>query len=292
MTENPIVQPKLTVLSPEQIAQVHAYTLKILSTTGVRIDSPEARRVFTGAQGTALVEEDRVLLQPELVDWAIQATPSSVDIYNRLGEPVFRLGESPPRFGIGVTNLYYQDPMTDGVVRFNRDHMRLCVRLGQALPQFDVISTIGILQDIPQKVADLYAALEMIANTVKPLVMLISDELLFVPILDMLEGLHGDLAARPFVIPYFNTVTPLILNAGTTDKMIAAIQRGLPLICSNYGMVGMSTPITPAGSLALLNAELLAGLTFCQLVRKGTPVILGCLPAYFDMKAMLDYYDP
>jgi trimethylamine--corrinoid protein Co-methyltransferase len=292
MIDNANVQPQLIVLSPEQVAQIHAYTLKILSTTGVRVDSLQARRVFAGAQGAALIEDDRVLLQPELVEWAIQVTPPSVDIYNRLGEPLFRLGEAPPRFGIGVTNLYYQDPMTDGVVRFSREHMRLCVRLGQALPQFDVISTIGILQDIPQKVADLYAALEMIANSVKPLVMLISDENLFVPALGMLEGLHGDLAAKPFVIPYFNTVTPLILNAGTTDKMIAAIQRSLPLICSNYGMLGMSTPITPAGTLTLLNAELLAGLTFCQLVREDTPVILGCLPAYFDMKAMLDYYDP
>jgi len=292
MTENPLVQPHLTVLSSEQIARIHAYTLKILSTVGVRVDSPEARRVFAGAQGAALVEDDRVLLQPELVEWAIRATPASVELYNRLGDPICRLGEDRPRFGIGVTNLFYQDPMTDEVTRFSRDHMRLCVRLGQSLPQFDFISTIGILQDIPQRIADLYAALEMTANTVKPLVMLISDERLFVPILDLLEGLHGDLAARPFVIPYFNTVTPLILNAGTTDKMLAAIQRGLPLICSNYGMVGMSTPITPAGALALLSAELLAGLAFCQLVREGTPVILGCLPAYFDMKAMLDYYDP
>jgi trimethylamine--corrinoid protein Co-methyltransferase len=215
-----------------------------------------------------------------------------VDIYNRLGEPVFRLGADRARFGIGVTNLYYQDPASDAVTPFARQHMALSVRLGGSLPQFDLVSTIGIIQDIPQTVADLYAALEMTANTVKPLALLISDESLFVPILDMLESLHGDLAARPFLLPYFNPVTPLVMNAGTTDKMQAAIERGLPFIYSNYGMLGMSTPITPAGTLSLLIAELLAGLTLSQLIKQGTPVVLGSLPAYFDMKDMLDYYDP
>jgi trimethylamine--corrinoid protein Co-methyltransferase len=56
-------------------------------------------------------------------------------------------------------------------------------------------------------------------------------------------------------------------------------------------MAGATTPITPLGTLILLNAELLAGLVFAQLVREGTPVILGSLPAYFDMQTMASFYD-
>jgi hypothetical protein len=107
-----------------------------------------------------------------------------------------------------------------------------------------------------------------------------------------LEHLHGDLAARPFVIPYFDPLTPLIINAGTADKMLVAIERGLPFIYSAYSMAGMSTPITPAGTLALMNAELLAGLVLSQLAQEGTPIILGILPAIFDMKTMVSFYDP
>jgi trimethylamine--corrinoid protein Co-methyltransferase len=287
-----LVRPILTVLSPEQVEGTHAYALQVLSTVGVRVDSPAAREIFAASLGTGLVDGDRVFITQELVEWAIQAAPSRIDIFNRSSDPVFRLGENRTRFGIGVTNLYYQNPASDEVAPFTRQHMALSTRLGQALPQFDVVSTSGIIQDISPKAADLYAVLEMAANTTKPLVILISDESLFDPALDLLEHLHGDLAEKPFVIPYFNPVTPLILNEGTTDKMLAAIRRGLPLICSNYGMAGMSTPITPAGTLALLTAELLAGLVFCQLVKEGTPVILGSLPAFFDMKSMVDYYDP
>jgi trimethylamine--corrinoid protein Co-methyltransferase len=143
----------------------------------------------------------------------------------------------------------------------------------------------------------LYAVLEMAANTTKPLVILNSDEKQFAPSLDLLEKVTAvstgsTFAEKPFVIPYFNPVTPLILNRETGDKMITAIERGLPVIYSNYSMAGTTTPITAAGTLALLNAELLAGLVFSQLVRAGAPVILGSLPAFFDMKTMTDFYDP
>jgi trimethylamine--corrinoid protein Co-methyltransferase len=41
-----------------------------------------------------------------------------------------------------------------------------------------------------------------------------------------------------------------------------------------------------------LTAELLAGLVLSQLIKEGTPIILGSLPACFDMKGMGSFYDP
>ena len=292
MAYSSVVKPTLNVLSPEQIEQTHKYTLEILSTVGFRVDSEQARHLFTKAEGAKVEENGRVFLNPELVEWSIQSAPSSIDIYDRLGNHAFRLGDDRTRFGVGVTNIYYQDPETDDVTQFTRQHMESSVRLAHALNNFDVVSTIGIIQDYSPDVADLFAALEMVANTTKPLVMLVSDENLFPDVLGLLTQLHDDLASRPFVIPYFNPVTPLILNEGTADKMIESIEHGLPLIFSNYSMAGMSTPITPAGTLAILNAELLAGLVLSQLVKEGAPIILGSLPIFFDMRTMLDYFDP
>ena len=378
MTPNQNVRPHLNILSTEQIEYIHDRSLQILSRIGVRVDSSRAMQVFTHSGGVKRQAEDRILIEPGLVEWAIDATPSFIDIFNRHGEFAFRLGDSLPtachyerslrsnldisdnyqphiqdpdsgtenlkssienpksqtRFGVGVTNLYYQDPLTEEVAPFSRKHMETSVRLGDRLPNYDLISTIGIIQDYPPEVADLYAVLEMVANTTKPLVILISDEKLFLPALDLLDYLQSpngqaqklasqssniqtqnhvqthnlvqtqNLASLPsnhlssisnlksFVIPYFNPVTPLIINRGTADKMLDAIQRGLPLIYSNLSMAGMSTPITSAGTLALLNAELLAGLVLSQLAREGAPVILGSLPAFFDLKTMQDFYDP
>jgi trimethylamine--corrinoid protein Co-methyltransferase len=258
----------------------------------MRVDSTKALKIFKVAPGVKFLNERRLVLQPEIVEWAIQQCPSTIDIYNRNGDLVFRLGEDKTRFGIGVTNLFYQDPANNEIVPFTRKHMRRSVGLGNNLPSFDVISTIGIIRDVETRKADLVALLEMAANTLKPLIILISDEKQFLPGLVLLERLVGELSAKPFVIPYFNPVTPLIMNQATADNMLTSIERDLPVIYSNYGMAGVSTPITSAGTLALLNAELLAGLVFSQLVKPGTPIILGSLPAFFDMKTMVDFFDP
>jgi trimethylamine--corrinoid protein Co-methyltransferase len=283
-------RPRLRLLSPTQVDAVHEASLHVLSEAGLRVDSERARDVYR--RGGARVSGDRVYPSRELVDWAVENAPPSIDVFDRHGRKAFRLGPDETRFGTGVTNLWYQDPLSDAIVPFSREHMARGVRLSEALVNYDVISTLGVLRDLAPRVADLYAVLEMAANSTKPLVLLISEERLFVPALDLLEELRGELRAKPFVIPYLNPITPLVANEGTTDKLLDSVARGIPVIYSNYGMAGMTTPISCAGALAFLNAELLAGLLLGQLARPGAPMILGSLPMFFDMKTMVDFYDP
>jgi trimethylamine--corrinoid protein Co-methyltransferase len=285
-------RPRLTLLTEEQKQQTHHYALRILSETGVRIDSPAVLARLRPIVGSKGIHGSRVRLPAELVEAALHSAPAAIDIYDRRGQPAFQLGDGSLRFGIGVTALQYMDPLTDALEPFARRHMQAMVRLGSRLPHYDVISTVGVVQDVPAPLSDLYASLDLIANTAKPLVLLVSDESKFPMVLDLYEALAGDLSARPFVIPYFNPVSPLVMNSGTLDKMEAAIRRGLPIIFSNYSMAGTSAPMPPAGTLVMLLAELLAGLTLSQVIKEGAPVVLGMLPNYFDMKTMLNFYDP
>ena len=285
-----IARPRLTLLTKDQIEAVHEASLVILAESGLRVDSERARKVY--AAGGASIEDDRVYFTRELVDAAIETAPATIDIFDRAGQPAFRLGDGETRFGVGVTNLFYQDPATDELTPFARSHMERGVRLCQALPSYDVISTLGVLRDLPPQVADLYAVLEMVANSTKPLVLLISDEKLYPQVLELLDAVRGDLGEKPFAIPYLNPITPLVVNQGTTDKLLDSVERSIPAIYSNYGMAGMTTPLTCAGALAFLNAELLGGLTLSQLAKPGAPIILGSLPMFFDMKTMIDFYDP
>jgi trimethylamine--corrinoid protein Co-methyltransferase len=285
------VRPKLKLLNEEQIQQVNQYVLRILSETGVRVDSPRVIEMLKKT-GQVQVQERNVKLSPEIVELAIQSAPPVIQMYDRRGNPAFRLGDDRLRFGVGVTALYYQEPVGDNLELFTRHHMRVMTRLGSSLPNYDVISTPGIVRDVPEALTDLYGNLEMFSNTIKPLVVLTSDQNKFAPMMDMFERLHGDLGTKPFVMPFLTPVSPLVMDAGTLLKMEVTIKRGLPFIISNYSMAGASTPLTTAGTLALLMAELLAGLTISQVMKPGTPVAVGMLPAYFDMKSMLNFYDP
>ncbi len=287
-----IVRPKIQLLSPEQMNKIHIYSVSILEKTGIKVESKTALEIFKKSNA-ATIKNDLVCIQGELINHAIETVPSSIALYNKAGERAFHLGKmqgDETYFGIGVTNTHFQDIESSRVESFKRKHMQHSTKLGDLLSNYDMVSTLGIATDVPADKLDLYNALDMYANTSKPLVLLILEDKNINPVFELLSFLHGDISAKPFCIPYFNPITPLMLNSSTTDKMIASINHGLPIMYSNYAMSGGTSPVTEGGSLALLNAELLAGLVFGQLIKEGSEMILGSLPAAFNMKTMGSTY--
>lgn len=288
------VRPRLQMLSSEQMNEIHHYSVRILEDTGVEVESETALKIFEKSDATK-VRNGVVYMKEELINHAIKKAPSNIEVFNKTGETAFHLGKKQgeeTHFGIGCTNTWFQDIESRKVELFTRKHMQHSTKLGDLLDNYDMVSTLGIPSEVSPETSDLYSVLDMYANTSKPLVLLISGEDKFNGVLELLSYLHGDISEKPFCIPYVNPITPLVLNKTTTDKMLASIHHNLPLMFSNYSMYGGTSPATEGGSLALLNAELLAGLVFSQLVREGSEIILGSLPAAFNMSTMGSYYTP
>ncbi|MBN1552642.1 trimethylamine methyltransferase family protein, partial [bacterium] len=195
-----IITPRLELLSTEQINQLHRYSVRILEKTGIRVESKSAREIFMKS-GSVRIRDEIVLIQGELIDSALKSVPSCVTVYNRSGEAVFELGEKQSRntyFGFGGTNTHYEDIESGGILPFTRKHMRISSRLTNLLPNYDFISTIGVPSDVPADKADLYATLEMAANTRKPLVLLILEDKNMGPAFELLTHLFGDISTKPF----------------------------------------------------------------------------------------------
>ena len=129
------VRPQMKMLTEEQIQEIHEYTLTLLTTTGVRVDSPSAVAMLEKKVGSSNVDGRTVRIPRELVEWAIKVAPRRIQIYDRKGNPQFEIGgaEDRTRFGIGVTALFYQEPETDTPVEFQRKHMQDMVRVGNQL---------------------------------------------------------------------------------------------------------------------------------------------------------------
>jgi len=288
MNENAI--PELTLLSEEQITKIHENSIRILKDTGIKIESQTAQKIFLKSDDVQ-IKDNIVYLNSDLVEACIQTAPSQIDVYTKEGNPAFQLGnKNKTYFGIGVTNTHFQEIETNKIKDFTREHSQICTKLGDILPAYDMISTLGIPSDTDTHKLDLFNALDIYANTSKALVLLINETSSTQKVFELLNELHGDISAKPFILSYVNPITPLILNEATTEKMMISIQNGIPVIFSNYAMYGATTPITEGGTLALLNAELLAGLVFSQLVKKASPIVLGSLPAAFNMVSMGSVY--
>lgn len=273
------IRPRLELLNPEQMNKIHLYSVSILENTGVEVESKEAIKIFERSKAVK-VKNNTVYIMGELIDHAIQKAPSNIRIFNKTGELAFQLGKEQGNetfFGIGATNTWFQDIESSRVELFTRKHMQHSTKLGDLMDNYSMVSTLGIPSDVSADKSDLYSTLDLYANTKKPLVLLVSGEDKIKDVFELLSFLHGDISVNPFCIPYLNNITPLVMNRTTTDKMIASINLNLPIIYSNYSMYGATSPAKEGGSLALLNAELLAGLVFSQLIKEGSEIILGCL---------------
>ncbi|MQY79055.1 MAG: hypothetical protein GH151_07660 [Bacteroidetes bacterium] len=63
--------PRLNLLTEEQLNEVHNWSVNILSTTGVRIDSGFAREIFKKA-GCKQLKNNQFLIPDNLISWQLK----------------------------------------------------------------------------------------------------------------------------------------------------------------------------------------------------------------------------
>ncbi|MBD3391180.1 MAG: hypothetical protein GF418_03920 [Chitinivibrionales bacterium] len=84
--------------------------------------------------------------------------------------------------------------------------------------------------------------------------------------------------------------SPLQMVDDTAEKVIAICRTGLPLVISSSPQGGSTAPIQEEGIAALINAEILAGITLGQLANPGAPVLYGAVPVRARLDTLHDLY--
>jgi trimethylamine--corrinoid protein Co-methyltransferase len=93
------------------------------------------------------------------------------------------------------------------------------------------------------------------------------------------------LRKRPFLSFVTSwTVSPLRYAPETVEVLTEVVRQEMPVFLSSAPQSGATSPAALAGSLVQINAEELSGLTYCQLVKTGTPVVLGYVPSVSDLR--------
>ena len=280
----------LNLYSDEDLERLHAAALHVLEEVGARVMTEEGRRLLLEG-GCTLEGEDLVKIPRALVDRALETAPSHFTLYDRGGEPVLELGDGYTYVGAGVTNLNYLNPRTGEVEEFSLRATAESTLLADALPDIDFVATPGVTRprgdELPLHIVNQSEFFEMVTNTTKPLMVLIAGRPELSDIYDMAELVAGGadaLRARPFVIPYLNSVSPLLFNPETVDKLLESADRGLPVCCQAAPQVGATGPATIAGTCVISAAETLVGLVMSQLRRPGLPFLSGTVPFLMDMR--------
>lgn len=105
-------------------------------------------------------------------------------------------------------------------------------------------------------------------------------------LMDMLRIVFGreELARKARAITIVNTNTPLQFDKNMLETLMVFVKYAQPVIIAAASMAGTTAPVTLAGTIALTNAEVLAGIAISQMLRAGTPVVYGSQTTTADMK--------
>jgi trimethylamine--corrinoid protein Co-methyltransferase len=167
-------------------------------------------------------------------------------------------------------------------------------KLVDALPNMDFVMSMSVSHDIPEAVADIHQFYAMVSNTVKPIVYATwgpQNLKVIVEIAEMIAGGGDALRRNPFMALFGCPISPLQYTDDTTEALLYLAEKGLPYISAPSALAGGTAPITLAGAMVQINADMLSGLLIAQLKREGAPYIVFCgCPNPMDMKTMIASY--
>lgn len=272
-----------SVLSQDEIQQIHEATIKVLEETGVKVLEAEAQQLLKKVG--CRVEGDIAYVPRKVVDDALKTAPKSVQVYSRDGSPGIALEMGKSWFGTGSDCPNIMDSRTGERRPSNKKDVEEVALLCDALNNIEFVMSLCIVLDVPPRHSDVHQFEAMIRNTVKPIVFTAHDKRGMEHIIRVAEAAMGAEKFRdhPSICLYAEPISPLEHVPVAMEKMLLAAERRIPVVYTPCPMAGATAPVTMAGTLVTGNAEVLSGLVIHQAKNPGAPFIAGGVMTILDM---------
>ena len=263
------------VLSDKQVEMIHEASLKILERTGVRFDSPDARRRLVDAGAVDHPSRKDVMTFPRnVVEEAVAKVPREATYYAR--DPDWNVrydGERTyPYAGGGDPKIIDID--TGAVRHSTYSDVEDAARLGDALENNHLASHLVIANDVSPEMIELRTMEAAMRNSAK----IMSHHATSAEVVDYMvkvwscvAGGEEEFRKRPLFSLGSSPSSPLTYADHVCEVLIRSAEHGIPFSVIPCPVAGGTGPVTLGGSLALQNAETLAGLVLIQAVTPSLP---------------------
>jgi trimethylamine---corrinoid protein Co-methyltransferase len=280
-------QPKLRLLSNDQIKLIHEKALHVLEQTGVKFESEKALNILKDHGAAVDFEKKIAKISPQMVDDAIKSSPGALKLYTREGDLAADLSGSNIHFDPASSLIKFME--SDGkTVRQteSKDLVRIS-RVNDALENVHLQSTSVVCYDVPKLIGDSYRLYLCLKNSPKAVITGAFTVPGVIHMRDMLAAAVGgldELREKPRAVFDICPSPPLKWTHISAENIIDCAQNGLPLELISLPMPGAATPVTLGGSLVIHTVETLSGVVLAQCINAGTPVVYGGAPVQFDMR--------
>ncbi len=285
----------LQVLTDEQVRQVHRSSLEVLEQTGVCI--PHRRLLELLRDHGAFVDFATQVgrFPASLVERTLKRAPSCFTWHGRNPRYDIRLGEDKVYY-LGASTLItvYDLDGTRRPATFEDVKRFACLKDG--LEHIDDGYGAVHPQDVPEPAAHCYQMMGQFLGSEKPFRARMFGKQVSEDCLRMAQIVAGGEDAfrqRPNLLAVVNTVSPLTNTPEQMEALIVYAEANAPLVFSPQIQAGATGPVTLAGLLIQMNAEILAGITAAQLVNPGCRVGYGTTSGIMDMRqGLMPYATP
>jgi trimethylamine---corrinoid protein Co-methyltransferase len=267
-----------------EIQTIHDASMSILNKTGMVFNHSHVLQILK--KSGIRVEGQKAFFKEKQVLDAVATAPASFDFKAVNHQHDILIGDDRIEFAAGYGASKVVD--IDGSVRNAtiEDYITF-LKLIQASAVFNVNGG-PLVQpaDIdPQKSLPLLAYLTILHSD-KGLVVSNGDRENIDILMEMLEVVHGDSFRKgcPVAITIVNTLSPLRMDEAALEIVLQFAAHGQPVIISPCAMAGTTGPMTIGGTIAMSNAEALAGIAVHQLIRPGAPAVYGFQSTAADMQ--------
>jgi trimethylamine--corrinoid protein Co-methyltransferase len=268
-------------LDKTSLDNIHQYSLDLLKDTGIRFPSDKALAVFK--KHGVRVDGSMVHFEDKDIQRTLQTVPAAFSIEARNPARNIRIGENNYVMAPG-----YGPPFIIGPTGEKRDANRADVetfcKLVQTSKSLDFNSAMVVQpKDAPPETVHLDILLATMTLTDKPLMGSSVSETAACDSLKLAEIIWGRLD-RPVMLSLINSLSPLQYAQESVEALMVFAEAGQPAIIHSACTLGLTGPITIAGSLVVSNATTLAGICLAQLINPGTPLVYGLGGSPVDMR--------
>ena len=277
----------LNFFSEEELLKVHEASLDILKKIGIGTKSDRLKTLLLDhgchAQG------ERILFTQDVIDQGMKTAPACFNLYGRSNRPALEIGKKKAyaQTLVGAPSVIDLDSgeRRDAVLEDLAD----ITRLADALDYINIISPL-FPRDVPQEIILTVETATLLRNSTKPFSICIesSRELKYIlEVLIAVAGSEAELREKPLATLPISPLSPLDYGLHPAEALLDTVDAGLPLGIEPCPQMGATGPMTLVGTVAMHNAEMLAGVIAAQLYKPGSPVTMSSRATFMDMRSGL-----
>ena len=254
----------------------------------MRLPHKEALELMS-QNGAEILDGNVVRIPQRLVSKAIETVPKRKDVtlYGRDPKHDVTFEKHEPALACMTMAVNVIDPHTRRKRPATNDDLAALTRIADQLEHIRVNGGLVTPQEVPGEFNDWYTWATTIKNTTKH----ITGGMLGAPCVQdaakmgaIALGDENVFRERPFISGWVLTLPPLGIDAESLDALMEMSRRKIPVMLSSGPILGTSSPVTIAGTIAQTHAEILGCMVVSQLVNPAAPIVYTSFARGVDMK--------